>query len=114
MIRHTFLDEILEIGQRKMAKLGLWKHLCVVIFGVQNIDHHLLLQVLLEVLVVVLNLFLERLRHHLLEELLILVPVDVYQAFIVLLQGVKVRHFPGLFIFCVLLDTILTLLLLCF
>lgn len=97
-----------------MSKLRLWMHLCVIVLVIENIHHHFLLQVLLEILIIKLNLLLKGFDHHVLEISFLVALVNVNEALIVLLQRVHVCHLHILNILGVMLQLVLALLLLRF
>jgi hypothetical protein len=112
IFRHAFLYEILKIGESKMSKLRLWMHLCVIVLVIENIHHHVLLQVLLEILIIKLNLLLKGFDHHILEVSFLVALINVNEALIVLLQRIHVCHLHILNILGVMLQLVLALLLL--
>ena len=95
-----------------MSKLRLWMHLRVIVFVIENINHHILLQVLLEILIIKLNLLLKGFDHHILEISFLVALIDVNEALIVLLQRIHVCHLHILNILGVMLQLVLAFLLL--
>ena len=95
-----------------MSKLRLWMHLRVIVLVIENIHHHFLLQVLLEILIIKLNLLLEGFDHHVLEISFLVALINVDEALIVLLQRIHVCHLHILNILGVMLQLVLALLLL--